>query len=141
MKISKSHQNFVYTLQGLHVIPKQDVLDHTEKYLGPNWEAVINFWLYFDTLTEEQLEVVIERYYMLNVEELRIIENKVWSVLNAARDTTKHAYEAIGFALHSVSSFYCAKVAVAYATLELIGLEKLLDQGYQPVFFPMLLNL
>ncbi len=129
MKISKIHKKFASYLES------QRVLTIPENYLGPNWEAVINFWLYLDTLTEEQLKVVGERYVALGREELNIACDKAWS---AAADATDFADDAETAAYYSVS---CASSAACQATRELIGLQKLLDQGYQPVFLPLFLNL
>jgi hypothetical protein len=127
MKISKAHRTFA-------IIIKHDVLIHPENYLGPNWEDVINFWLYLDTLTEEQLKTVRKRNGSLSYKECRVASEKAWV---AAKATTRYAYDASDSASDSVS---CAKPAAEYATKELIGLDKLLEQGHQPVFFPMFLN-
>jgi hypothetical protein len=129
MKISRTHKEFAKRLN------KQDVLNHPEIYLGPNWAAVIDFWLYLDTLTIEQLMVVYERYYALSIEELNIAYNKA---CRAARVTTKYC------GLAGPSS-YCivvhrARSAACRATEELIGLDKLLEQDHQLVFFPLFLN-
>ncbi len=132
MKISKTHKEFAKRLN------KQDVLNRPEIYLGPNWEAVINFWLYLDTLTEEQLKVVGERYVALNKKKRHI------SISNArvASVTIKYEQDAEIAAYCSVSSTQSVgvKTAAYYATCELLGLDKLLKRGHQPVFFPMFLN-
>jgi hypothetical protein len=130
MKISKTHQNFADRIQKLYGKSSQDILDRPENYLGLNWGDVINFWLYLDTLTEDQLRDVLKRYYALSSEECR----KAWS---AAADATDFADDAETAAYYSVS---CASSAAYQATCELIGLEKLLEKGHQPVFFPMFLN-
>jgi hypothetical protein len=130
MKISKIHQDFAINLRVFLSVSKQDVLDHPENFLGPNWEAVINFWLYLDTLNKKQLKVVKERYLDLSYRE---------SLIDAANTTTHASYYAGDSAYYSV--FPNAVVHAKYATLELIGLEKLLVQGHQPLFFPLFLNL
>jgi hypothetical protein len=61
MKISKTHLKFA------NILNSTEVLTHPENFLGPNWEEVINFWLYLDTLTEDQLNVVYRHYYNLKV--------------------------------------------------------------------------
>jgi hypothetical protein len=66
MKISKSHKYFANRLHRLRQITNQEDLTHPERYLGSNWEAVINFWLYLDTLSEEQFEIVEGRYLALS---------------------------------------------------------------------------
>jgi hypothetical protein len=128
MKISKTHRNFAIRLNS------QEVLTHPENYLGLNWEAVIDFWLYLDTLSKEQFEIVRDRYWDLSYEERSIAKDKAWE---AAADATDFADDASYSAFDSV---FCAKPAAEYATKELIGLDKLLEQGHQPVFFPMFLN-
>jgi hypothetical protein len=132
---SKAHKEFAGILHHVYDIPKQDVLTHPEKYHGPNWENVINFWLYLDTLSEDQLNVVEERYSALSCTEQFIARDKA---LVAAGATAKYIYSAGSSAYCSVSR---AKYAAANATLELIGLDKLLEQGHQPLFFPMFLNI
>jgi hypothetical protein len=131
MKISKALQNFANRLQHWYHISNKVVLTHPEKYLGSNSGEVINFWLYLDTLTEDQLIVVKKRYLALN-------NKKRDEALTVARNTIKYVYEATEAAFDSVSY---ANFAADYATGELIDLDKLLDQGYQPVFLPLFLNL
>jgi hypothetical protein len=134
MNISKTHKEFADQLQFRYNVPKQDVLNYPEKYFGPNSEAVINFWLYLDILSKDQLKVVQKRYDALSDEELGI------DCVNVYKDPIfiiDH-YDAAHSAFSSVS---CVNDAEEYATYELINLQKLLEQGHQPVFFPMFLNL
>jgi hypothetical protein len=77
----------------------------------------------------------VEHHYdSLIYEEFDIAYN---NALNAARATTytdgagRSAYQSVSY----------ANSAAAFATFELIGLDKLLEQGHQPVFFPLFLNL
>jgi hypothetical protein len=128
MKISKSHKKFAVSLND------QEILNRPEKYLGPNWEEVINFWLYLDILSKEQLRIVENRYMTLSDEECITASGRS---RNVARDTTNYAYDVSEAAFASVSN---ANWVAANATEELIGLDKLLEQGHQPVFFPMFLN-
>jgi hypothetical protein len=133
MKISKIHKKFASYLES------QKVLTHPEKYLGTNWEAIINFWLYLDTLTEDKLKVVRGRYYDLSDEVLIIAHVKAW---NSVVDIAEHCGIAGRSAYYSVSwANNAASNAARNATYELIGLQKLLEQGHQPLFFPMFLNL
>jgi hypothetical protein len=129
MKISKAHQKFADRLNN------QEILNHPENFLGPNWEDVINFWLYLDTLTEEQLKVVEERYMTLSDEEWDIGTVKAF---DAAEATTRYLMLAEDSAYRSVS---CANIPACRATEELIGLDKLLKQDHQLVFFPLFVNL
>jgi hypothetical protein len=59
MQYSKSHQKFAECL------PVR-ALAEPQEFLGPNYEAVLNFWWFLDTITEEQEEVVRDRYDALN---------------------------------------------------------------------------
>ncbi len=61
MKISKAHQKLSKLLNN----PR--VLEHPEEFLGPNWKAVLNFWLFLDTLISEQWEIIENRYQELNL--------------------------------------------------------------------------
>jgi hypothetical protein len=134
------HKEFANRLPG----SPQEVLSNPEKYLGPNWEAVINFWLYLDTLTQEQWWVVRERNLCLSAIEHNIAGDKVHDATSSKRrggtlkPRIKYAYDAADSAYYSV---YYVNAITRWATLELISLDKLLEQGYQPVFFPMFLNL
>jgi hypothetical protein len=141
MKISKTHKDFAYRVQKLSGRSSQDVLKHPKNFLGPNWEAVINFWLYLDTLNKERLKVVRERYLTLSREELNVAYGRA---CNAAQATTKYdkcaGYAAYAAIRGDYSSCFVYPAAFN-ATYELIGLDKLLENGHQPVFFPMFLNL
>jgi hypothetical protein len=136
MKISKTLKYFASHLYPVIAAS----LTRPQNYLGDNWEAVINFWLYLDTLSVEQLKVIEGRYLAF------FNDNKVWSdkdrneVWNAATGTTKYAYRA-GLAVN-----YCLlgvtfeKSAAYWVTHELIGLKDLEMQGYTPMVFPLFLQ-
>jgi hypothetical protein len=127
MKISKTHKEFANRYYF-------DVLNHPGDYLGPNWEAVIDFWLYLDTLSVNQLRVVHNRYWGLSSNEWVAASLKIWTVaestINCAHVARNAVYRNVCYAQH----------AAEYTTLELIGLDKLLAEGHQPIFFPMFLN-
>ena len=58
---SRRHNLFAFSLNRNHNINKQDVLEHPEKYLGPNYKEVLNFWFYDESLSIEQGEVYWDR--------------------------------------------------------------------------------
>ena len=60
--ISKTHQRFSERLND----PR--VLENPEEFLGPNYKEVLNFWMIFDNLSQEQLRVVKERYWAFRKE-------------------------------------------------------------------------
>ncbi len=66
MNYSKRHKIFAYDLNVYHNINKQDVLENPEKYLGPNYKEVLNFWFYWDSLSYEQNSVISQRCHNIN---------------------------------------------------------------------------
>jgi hypothetical protein len=57
MSHSKLHKQFAYSLNDVYSINEQDVLDYPEKYLGPNYREVLNFWFYRESLYYKQWKV------------------------------------------------------------------------------------
>jgi hypothetical protein len=131
MKISKTHQNFADRVQKLSGKSAQDVLDHPGKYLGPNYKSVINFWLYLDTLSEDQLKDVEDCYHALRIKDIMDAKNNLMRYAWDLRD----GFSA-GISAFIISPY--AKPVANWATLELIGLKKLLKQGHQPLFLPLI---
>jgi hypothetical protein len=60
MKISRTHQILSKELNN------PEVLTNPEPFLGPNWETVLRFWLYYDSLTDEQKDELRCRYYSID---------------------------------------------------------------------------
>jgi hypothetical protein len=50
MKISNTHQRLSNRLNN------PEVLTNPEPFLGPNWETVLRWWLYYESLTKGQIE-------------------------------------------------------------------------------------
>jgi hypothetical protein len=76
MNYPRYHKRFASTLNSYHNINIQDVLEHPENYLGPNYKEVLNLWFYRDSLSGEQWEVYRNRFWSLNFETL----NKACSI-------------------------------------------------------------
>jgi hypothetical protein len=126
--ISAAHSVFLRHINDRVKGSPQEVLTNPEKYLGPNWEKVLNFWEHLDSLTEDQLKVVRESYRNLSVEEqMRSIAN----AYNAAKATTEYVSYA-----GSVATLYMPSLGdiPAYVTCELIGNVE------NPVFVPLFYN-
>jgi hypothetical protein len=68
MNYSERHKRFASQLNRYHNINQQDVLDHPENYLGPNYKEVLNYWFYRDSLSSEQIDVYWDRVYSLDNE-------------------------------------------------------------------------
>jgi hypothetical protein len=128
MNISIPHKRFSDILKD----PK--ALTNPEDYLGPNWKAVINLWLYLDTLSEDERKKMSDRYWDLD-EDMR---------LPAGDSANATAIKVVGWKVE-----YAAWRAVlnvtdwcifAFATSELIASHKLLEQGKSTVFLPLCLK-
>jgi carbohydrate-binding DOMON domain-containing protein len=114
MTYSKTHKRFADRLNN------QRALERPEDYLGSNWKDVLNFWWFLDGLSEDQWEIVRQRYWAL--------DDDVW---DAARDV------AAWVAAAAAAAFWAACYDVGgvkygcpagYATYELIGSHILLEQ-------------
>jgi hypothetical protein len=129
MKISKIHQEFSERL----IEPK--ALTHPEDFLGPNWEDVINLWLYIDGLGEEEMKKIYDRYLALE-----------WIARESAYDIAKvAAAEVVGGKVKiaaGYAAFYVTNMRWVFgdATIELIAHHKLLEQNKTPLALPFCLN-
>jgi hypothetical protein len=124
MNYSKAHQNFSNQLQ------KPEALTSSQDFLGPNYETVLNFWWFMDSLTETQWKEVDRRYNSLD-----------YAAWYAARDAASSAaWYAAGYAASSAAWYaagYAAGSAAWYATYELIGMHTLLNDGRDLLFIPL----
>jgi hypothetical protein len=121
MTYSKTHQKFSERLE------QPDVLTDPEKYLGPNYQDVLNFWIYLDTLSAEEKNEISVRYWALDLK----ARESAWI---ASRNV---AIEVVGW------GFRCEAWDAAYdvtemcifgdATEELIAHHKLLEQNKTPL--------
>jgi hypothetical protein len=112
MKISTTHQRFADLLND------QTALEYPERFLGPNWKDVLNFWLYLDTLSDEKL-VLIEGYAVL------------WDLKCISM---RSAVSTIGNEYASVAWDVPFTIGSSYATLELIGSHNLEAFTFLPLF-------
>ena len=120
MKISSSHQKFADRLNN------QTALEYPERFLGPNWKDVLNFWIYLDTLSREELDKVYEHHRGLK--DIHISRRLAWC---AAKDTIGYDYtNAAAFAYY----VNCYNAAGCHATSELIGSHKLETLTFFPLF-------
>jgi len=118
MKISTAHQRFADQLDD------QTALEYSERFLGPNWKNVLNFWIYLDSLSVEDFDIVTKRYWALDRFYRVSVENNAFK---AAKDTNGNDYE---WAAWEVTPTF----ASAYATSELIGSHKLESLNFLPLF-------
>jgi hypothetical protein len=114
MTYSKTHQKFSKRLN------KPEALTHPANYLGPNYKDVLNFWIYLDTLSDEEKEEMDQRYDN--------VRDTAWNV----------ADEVVGWQFSYAASFAACgvtggRVVFGWATWELIGHNKLLEQNQTPL--------
>jgi hypothetical protein len=128
MKISKTHQRFADRLKE----PRS--LTNPEDYLGPNWEDVINFWLYIVTLSEEERRKIGGRYWALNV----VIRESAFNASWVAAD------KFVGWKVRNAAWYAACDVTdcwvFGYATYELIASHKLLEQNKTLVALPVIFS-
>jgi hypothetical protein len=118
MKISNTHQRLSNFLNN------PEVLTNPEPFLGPNWETVLRFWLFYESLTFAQ-SVELYRWCGFD-EDARTLAKAL------ARNA---AVEVIGtdnwLAVWWVSPFQPL-------SFEIIALHKLKEKGIQPTFLPLI---
>jgi hypothetical protein len=121
MTYSKTHLKFSKLLE------QPEALTNPEKYLGPNWEDVLNFWIYLDSLSKHEREEIVERYYALDddvrdcaIDDARAAAEEVvgWGFREAA---WRAAYDVTG------------RVVFGWAIYELITHHKLIEQNQTPL--------
>jgi hypothetical protein len=125
MTYSKTHKRFSEFLN------QPDALTNPEKYLGPNWEDVLNFWIYVDSLSEHEREEIVERYYALD-------DNVRVSAIDAAYVA---AIEVVGedfrYAAWWAAYDVTGRCVFGNATLELFVHHKLLEKNKNLTFLPL----
>ncbi len=122
MKISKTHQSLSNRLKN------PEVLTNPEPFLGPNWETVLRFWLYYESLTDEQKRELWRRHLVIN--------DDVWrSVWTLAEDA---ATEVTGEDNRRLIYNYTEYPTITY---ELIAMHLLLERGHSLTFVPLIKDL
>jgi hypothetical protein len=122
MKISNTHQWLSNYLKN------PDILTNPEPFLGPNWETVLRWWLYFESLTREQRYELNRRYGTIDYD-TRI---RAWELASNA------AIEVIGEDNMLAVWFVAQYPAI---TMELIAMHLLFERGYSLTFVPLVNNL
>jgi hypothetical protein len=123
MKISTTHQRFVDLLND------QTALEYPERFLGPNWKDVLNFWIYLDTLSIKRLKSINEeKNYMIGprcsyLTKIRTIIPSVIMINGEMKDSFAYiASEAVYNTIyHKNNALNDAAFKAFLATKELIG--------------------
>ncbi len=122
MKISKTHQLLSNRLNN------PEVLTNPEPFLGPNWETVLRWWLFEESLTIEQRNELIRRNYAIDYETY----DRAWDL--AYHVTIEVIGEDNKWAVYYVSS----NPSIVY---ELISMHLLFERGHQLTFVPLIKDL
>lgn len=147
MNYSKSHQYFNH-----YFGDECPVLAKPENFLGPNYKAVLNFWSWIDTFTDEQIHKLGSCYHSTDDFDRRRAwdisrdyaetvvghNNRVATFVSTQIAPTKSYAYRVGRNGYTVrdnneGAIRCAKLA-AY---ELISMHILLEHGHKLFFVPM----
>jgi hypothetical protein len=127
MTYSKIHKRFSERLE------QPDALKNPEKYLGPNYQDVLNFWIYLDTLSVEEKEEMGQRYQALKY---KVRYCAIDDARNAARGVVGWRFrEAAWWAAYDVTG----RVVFGFATYELIGHHLFINKSIVPIFLELII--
>jgi hypothetical protein len=123
MKISKTHQLLSNRLKN------PEVLTNPEPFLGPNWETVLRWWLYEESLTDEQRNELYRRYWTIDSD-----------TYNRARGLAINtAIEVIGE--DNKRAVFLVSPYPEPLTMELIAMHLLFERGHSLAFVPLIKDL
>jgi hypothetical protein len=115
------------------VLDEPRVLTNPERFLGPNYETVLNFWKYVESLDEDRIKRILNSFYGFRIldrgHKINTLYNKTnraihwgcYKILNACRGVYDGEFDLV----------------IGRATYELIIMDQLLDEGYKMTFLPM----
>jgi hypothetical protein len=126
LAISKIHKKFSKYLK------QPEALTDPEKYLGLNYQDVLNFWIYIDSLSEQKKNKMNKQCLALNDD---VRESAGHGARNAAEEVVGLKFKTEAwYAAYSVTG---RRVVFSYATWEIIGHHKILEQNKTPTFLPL----
>jgi hypothetical protein len=116
LDISVSHSRLLRIVNDEKEGPPRDVLTNPQKYLGPRYKTVLQFWHYYDSLSEEQKIHSFNRY------------RPTFSTFD---ETVKRSNSIIG-------SEYTSFIAIASPSPEIVSLELVCGDNFYflPIVFP-----
>jgi hypothetical protein len=121
MNYSKIHQDFAER------VDDNKVLEYPENYLGPNYETVLNYWWYLDSLS---------RYYTFDSDCYADKPVGYGSfIIGQASIITRFQSDAWG-STNVISKDYW----YGWATVELICMHRILDEGKSLFYLPKIFN-
>jgi hypothetical protein len=130
MTHSKTHERFSKRLN------KPEALTNPEKYLGPNYQDVLNFWIYVEGLSEQEKEEMRQRYLALD---FNVRVSAYFAAWVAATEVigVEFRCEAFDAAYDTAYDVTGWRVVFGTATCELIAHHKLLEQEKTLTFLPL----
>ena len=106
-----------------------DALDDVVKHFGSNYETLLNFWTYLDTLNGSDHNHLLHLYYDGDPERYK------WST--ESTDYGRPTLESYADLIipHQFMVWHCSQVSgigshLGYAALEIVAMHKILDDGY-----------
>jgi hypothetical protein len=131
MNYSNSHQHLASTPD------TYNAYDYPEKYLGPNYASVLNFWWHLETLTKEQLLELEGKYKLKNTQ----YNNRYNALLDYAELFL--GWRKRSYAVHASRSHVRGIIGQfpnipAPVTLELMAMHTILDRGEDLIFVPLI---
>jgi hypothetical protein len=115
----------------LNIYP--EAIDGPLSYLGPNWETILNFWTYIDSLTVEQWKTVGVRYSVNhNFDKENIIEGycRKNRLCEDIQYCTWYLTSKLGTGSHS-------NFVAIFVSYELFAMHDLLNDGHELYFIPL----
>jgi hypothetical protein len=113
--ISLTHSIFLRVINDKCEGSPQEVLSNPAKYLGPNWEDVLNFWIYLDTLSNKEKDEIESRYFVLDEHVHDYAIDAAW---NAAAEVVGREFRNAAWRAAITAT---GRWVFGYATLELIA--------------------
>jgi hypothetical protein len=128
MTYSKIHQKFSEHLKN------PNVLTNPAKYLGPNYQDVLNFWIYLDSLSEHEREEMGKRFWDLDG------DVRISAIITASDAAIEVVGEDFRYAAWCAAYDVTGRGVFGDATLELITHHKLIEQYKTPTFLPIVVK-
>jgi len=123
MEHSKTLENFISQQYS-------DCLLTPEKYFGPNYETLFNFWTYLDTLTLEHVMSVQSSSY-------NILSKYKIPLVNIAAEIVHNQLAIWANPIRSIYNGSEDRYSLGYASLEIVCVHKLFDKEYPLHYLPL----
>jgi hypothetical protein len=128
--ISRSHQCFTCRAP--------DVIDNPEKILGENYQSLLNFWIYLDTLDKKQWLVVSNRFDDLDRRKLSIATASYHDIDTVNNLELDHFWSDV---FDNILNRYQIRLSVRGAAFEIYNAQMFLNKKIKFTFLPLFDNL